>query len=143
MSNRNRDLYRQLAELNPDHAKYREKFKFYQRKVSAAEERSAKSKQREEIEKSTRLLAFGQPPLKSEWDGSYSVVESYLKQVANDPASIDIQACTDVYHTNQGWLVGCDYRGKKAFGALIKQSSWFVVVHDRVVKMEKASSYKP
>ena len=143
MINRNRDLYKQLSELNPQNATYREKFEHYQRKVSAAEEKAANIKQREDNERNARLLAFGQPPLKSEWDGSYSVVESYLKQVANDPASIDIQACTDVFHTKQGWLVGCDYRGKNAFGALIKQSNWFIIVRDRVVKMEEASAYEP
>lgn len=143
MHNRNRDLYKQLASLNSDNAKYRERYEHFQKKVSAAEEKEAKIRNRAEGEKTARIAAFGAPPLKSEWDGSYGVVESYLEQVANDPGSIDIQACTDVYDTKQGWLVGCDYRGKNSFGALVKQSNWFVIVHDRVVKMEKASAYKP
>jgi transposase len=81
--------------------------------------------------------------VQSRWDGSYPPVKECLQRLANDPDSIKIDGCTKVYHTKNGWLVGCDYRGRNAFGGMIRQSNWFPIVHGRVTKMHEASAYKP
>lgn len=128
----NRDLYRELLQLDPDNAHYRERFSHYDGLIRADERARA-----------DRVARFGQPPTKGSWDGSYRVVTQYLRDIANDPGSIDVDACTDVYHVPRGWLVGCDYRGANAFGGLIRASNWFIIQHDRVVAMEDASAYNP
>lgn len=86
---------------------------------------------------------FGPKPTASTWDGSYYEVKRYLEKVANDPDSIKIQGCTPVsVDEKSGWVVGCDYRGKNAFGGVIKNSHWFVIKNGQVVKMLPADSYK-
>ncbi len=79
--------------------------------------------------------------MQSAWDGSYLPVTNYLETIANDPDSIDIDACTKVYYTTEGWLVGCDYRGRNAFGGIVRQSNWFTVVHNQVSAMHETDKY--
>ena len=86
---------------------------------------------------------MGEKPKQSAWDGTYYAVEVYLKRVANDPDSIDVESCTKVYTSEDGWLVGCNYRGKNAFGGLIKKSNWFTILQGRVVKMDPYTAYSP
>lgn len=90
-----------------------------------------------------RRRRFGAQPRPSAWDGTYREVKDYLRRVANDPESIEIDVCTGVYHTNEGWLVGCDYRGRNAFGGMIRQSNWFVIRNGTVVAMKDADAYRP
>lgn len=147
---KNRDLYRELRELDPEEALYEEKVAFYSNKVDenvqrARQEREEAERKRaqEKKERQLRVARFGEAPVASAWDGSYLAVERYLEQIANDPDSIEIAGCTEVYNTDKGWLVGCDYRGRNAFGGIIRQSNWFTIVHDRVVEMHDASVYQP
>ena len=139
----NKNLYQQLVSLNPENKTYKEKLDFYSEKLSSQEEKERKEQEKIKKESEMRIAKFGNPPTQSSWDGSYFPVEQYLKEVANDPDSIKISGCTGVYHTENGWLVGCDYRGKNAFGGMIKQSNWFTISHDRVIKMHEASAYSP
>lgn len=138
---KNEHLYKTLTELAPDEPRYREKLTHYAalREEQETKEREEKVKRRQE--KQRRLALFGEKPTQSAWDGSYLAVNRYLKQIAHDPDSIDIINCTDVYFTDDGWLVGCDYRGKNAFGATIKQSNWFTIRHGDVVKKHAPSAY--
>ena len=108
---------------------------------------AAKEKTPEEIKQdkiSARLEAkFGKRPDQSEWDGSYREVKRYLASAANDPDSIEISGCTKTsVDEKAGWIVGCEYRGKNAFGGLIKNSNWFVIKNQAVVKMLPGDSYK-
>jgi len=48
---------------------------------------------------------------------------------------------TKVYHTENGWLVGCDYRGINAFGGMIRQYNWFTIVHAHVINMLDSTAY--
>ena len=128
----NKQLYQQLVNYNPENKQFKQKLSFYSQKLKEQQEKAR-----------ARKAKFGEPPIQSAWDGSYSVVESYLEKIANDPDSIDVAGCTKVYHTKNGWLVGCDYRGRNAFGGIVKQSNWFTIVHNRVVQMHDASAYKP
>jgi len=103
---------------------------------SEAELKAEKIRQRLEAK-------FGAKPDQSGWDGSYREVKRYLKKAANDPGSIKIETCTPVsYDEKVGWLVGCDYRGKNAFGALVKNSNWFAIRNGTVIKVLPAGSYK-
>jgi hypothetical protein len=128
---RNRDLYHQLRTLVPENARYQERFEHYDGLIKA-----------EERERADRQARFGARPTPSAWDGTYRVVTSYLREIANDPGSIDVDSCTEVYHVEDGWLVGCDYRGANAFGGMIRASNWFIIRHDQVVRMEEASAYR-
>ncbi len=86
---------------------------------------------------------FGKRPDQSEWDGSYKEVKRHLASAANDPDSIEISGCTKTsYDEKEGWLVGCDYRGKNAFGGLVKNSNWFVIKNGTVVKVLPGGTYK-
>lgn len=88
-------------------------------------------------------LKFGKKPEQSGWDGSYREVKRYLEAAANDPDSIKIETCTNVsYDEKTGWLVGCDYRGKNAFGGVVRNSNWFVIKNGGVFKMLPANAYK-
>lgn len=139
----NRDLYQQLVKLNPDNTTYQQKFYYYSQKLTEKLENEKREQEKLKKEREARIAKFGEPPTQSAWDGSYYAVERYLKRVANDPDSIDIDGCTKVYHTESGWLVGCDYRGRNAFGGMIRQSNWFTIVHDQVIQMHDASAYSP
>lgn len=138
----NKNLYQQLVKLNPDNTTYRQKLDYYSQKLSEKIEKEKREQERLKKEREARIAKFGEPPTQSAWDGSYYAVERYLKRVANDPDSIDIDGCTKVYHTESGWLVGCDYRGRNAFGGMIRQSNWFTIVHGQVIQMHDASAYK-
>ena len=147
---KNRDLYLKLTQLDPDEPLYAEKLQFYSLKVDQLveearreRERDQKRRAQEQREVEARIARFGEAPVQSSWDGSYPAVKRYLKRIANDPDSIKIAACTKVYHTKKGWLVGCDYRGRNAFGGMVKQSNWFTIVHGNVVEMHDAAAYKP
>ena len=74
-------------------------------------------------------------PKQSGWDGSYREVKDYLKLTAHDPDSIKIESCTEAYKAEDGWDVGCSWRGKNAFGGLVLQSARFVIRNGQVVRM--------
>jgi len=137
----NKDLYQQLVKLNPDNTTYKKKYDYYSQKLTEKLEKEKRKQEKLKKEREARIAKFGEPPTQM-WDGSYYAVERYLKRVANDPDSIVIDGCTEVYHTKSGWLVGCDYRGRNAFGGMIRQSNWFTIVHDQVIQMHDASAYR-
>jgi len=138
---KNESLYKTLVELNPDMAKYKEKLAHYSAKLKEKKAQELAEATKRQQEQQQRLTKFGEKPTKNAWDGSYLPVKLYLKQIAHDPDSIDIIGCTDVYEADDGWLVGCDYRGKNLFGALIKQSNWFTIRRDEVVQKHAPSAY--
>ena len=137
----NKDLYQQLVNLNPDNKTYQKKFDYYSQQLTQQQEKVRKEQEKLKKEREDRIAKFGAAPTQSAWDGSYYEVERYLERVANDPDSIDIDGCTKVYHTESGWLVGCDYRGRNAFGGMIRQSNWFTIIHGQVIQMHDASAY--
>jgi len=116
----NRDLYQQLAHLNPKNKTYKKKINFYQGKINW----------------------FGEPPIKSAWDGSYKPIKNYLDVVMHDPDNLEFVGCTDVYHNKNGWLIGCVYRGNNAFGGKIKNANWFLIRQNKVVKQFDADAFK-
>ncbi|NQY07652.1 MAG: hypothetical protein HRT68_16015 [Flavobacteriaceae bacterium] len=139
----NKDLYQQLTKLNPDNSFYQKKLEHYSKKLNSKLEKELKEQESLIKEREIRIAKFGEAPVQSAWDGSYYAVERYLKIIANDPDSIEVDDCTKVYHIESGWLVGCEYRGRNAFGGMTRQSNWFSIVHDQVVQMHHASAYRP
>lgn len=127
----NASVYAQLAELRPGVARYKERARHYSEIVKRQKAAAAAQK-----------AFLGPKPVASAWDGSYPEVTDYLKAVANDPSSIKIESCTPVYEVKkEGWLVGCTYRGKNAFGGMIRTANWFIIRQGRVVKMADADAY--
>lgn len=146
---RNVELYAKLEKADPSNSTYQQKHSYYAAKLNAKKQQeaakaaTARRKAAAEKAKQDAVVAkFGPAPVQSVWDGSYGPVESYLKRVANDPDSIDIDACTEVYRANDGWLVGCDYRGRNGFGGMIRKSNWFTIRHLKVVAIHESSAYK-
>jgi hypothetical protein len=139
----NEHFYQQLVNYNPENKAYKEKLNYYSNKIKEQQEKERIAQEKIKKESEMRIVKFGEPPIQSSWDGSYATVERYLEKVANDPESIKIDSCTKVFHTERGWLVGCDYRGRNGFGGMIRQSNWFTIVHDTVIQMHDASAYKP
>ena len=127
---KNRDGYAELMKLNPDKELYKTKFQYYDYKI----------KKREEAHK-RRVARFGEVPTKDVLFGGYYEVEKYLKSVAHDPDSIKFGRCTEVYHTENGWLVGCEFRGKNAFGAYVRNFNWFTIRHGQVIGVDEANAY--
>jgi hypothetical protein len=127
----NYESYKQLAELRPQNATYARKRDSYESKLD-------EQKAKELAEK----LVFGDRPTKSAWDGSYREVEAYLKRVANDPDSIEMVGCTDVFKNDDGWLVGCQYRGNNAFGGKILTANWFRIQRGQVVEVYDHDRFK-
>ena len=139
----NQRLYQELVDMNPSVPLYQEKLSFYSNKIQEQEAKEEAEKRRREEKYQQRVATFGEPPTQSPWDGSYYEVERYLERVANDPDSIDISGCTGVYFNDQGWLVGCDYRGRNGFGGMVRQSNWFSIAHGSVIKMHESSAFSP
>lgn len=138
---KNQELYKILLSYKPNNKKYQEKVRFYTEKVEKEKAKEIERQKKEEKERQDRIARFGKPPVASAWDGTYHVVERYLKRVANDPDSIEVDSCTRVHYTKHGWLVGCDYRGRNAFGGMIRKSNWFTIRHDTVISVDEASAY--
>ena len=97
-------------------------------------------KQREQAHRN-RVAKFGDLPQRDSLFGGYYEVKKYLKSVAHDPDSIKFERCTNVYHTKSGWLVGCEFRGKNAFGAYVRNFNWFTIRYGQVIKVDEASAY--
>ena len=132
--NTNLKLYNRLLSYSPDNKKYKTKVEFYKSKIKI-------ENQKIEKDRLDRLANFGKQPIASAWDGSYLVVEMYLKKIAKDPESLKIASCTNVMHSKNGWIVGCTWRARNGFGGMSLQSNWFTIRHNTVIKMDKSSAY--
>ena len=142
--NRNKILYQELVSYNPDVKKYKDKLDYYSGKVKEQDEKKRIEKEKIIDKYLARIDEFGAVPVKNSLNGSYyPAVESYLRVVAHDSDSIEFDGCTKVYPIEEGWLVGCDYRGRNAFGAKVRQSNWFTIVHGTVIMKHEASAYNP
>ena len=67
-------------------------------------------------------------------------MEKHLKRIANDPDSIEIDNCTEVYNMKSGWVVGCDYRGRNGFGGMVRKYNWFTIVHNTVIQQHEVNA---
>ena len=140
---KNRDLYQRLVELNPGDTMFKSKLEHYEKKYAERVARETDERNRIELEQRALAAKFGEKPQQVVEGRPYWQVEYYLKEVANDPDSIEVDRCTKVYQSERGWLVGCDYRGRNAFGGMIRKSNWFTISHDRVVQIDETSAFNP
>lgn len=83
-------------------------------------------------EKAKAIASYGEPPSNYPFIG-YPVITNYLEDILNDPDSLEMGECSDVYKGQYGWLVSCSFRAKNGFGALVKSEKWFVITQDRVL----------
>ena len=139
---RNQALYARLVALNPDEQVYQDKLDHYTAKVDQEKARQEAEEAQRRKAYQERVAQFGKPPRQSGWDGSYLAVSEYLRYVANDPDSIEFIGCTEVNYHSDGWLVGCNYRGRNGFGGLIRQSNWFTIRHGSVVEMHDGDAFR-
>lgn len=135
---KNQELYAKLIALNPKEPTYKQKHDYYGSKIKAhEEEQRALQKKRDALVKK-----FGNPPMEAGFMTNYYLeVLQYLQKAAHDPNSLEFEGCTDVHQSNQGWVVGCAYRGRNGYGGIVKNSNWFTIRHGKVVKVEPSSSY--
>ena len=136
-----KNLYTQLVKLDPGNSEYKKKVEFYVKKIEEKNKEELARIAKKNKEERARIAKFGNPPEQSGWDGSYRPVKRYLEEKANDPSSIEVKGCTPVSYSNEGWLVACDYRGKNAFGAMVLNSNWFVIINDTVVDVKPITAY--
>lgn len=145
----NRDGYQALVSLEPDNEDFAHKLAYYQSKIDARDEAARKkAAEAAEAEHARNLKAIalrkkrvdrvGEPPVPSAWDGTYHEVERYLKSVANDPDSIEMNRCTKAVYSEEGWIVACEFFGRNAFNAKLRKQAWFTINHGRVVAMRDA-----
>ncbi|MHB9070760.1 MAG: hypothetical protein ACYC54_10390 [Sedimentisphaerales bacterium] len=88
-----------------------------------------------------REAKFGACPSQSSFDMSVRCVKDYLKRVAHDPDSLKFERWSNVYYNDDGWTVRCEYRGKNAFGAYVRNVNWFVIQHGQVIEMADGNKY--
>lgn len=138
-TSKNVSIYSELADLDPENQVYEEKLAHYSR-IQEQERVAAEQKRAAEREKVARM---GPKPVPSAWDGSYPEVTRYLKAVARDPKSVKIDGCTNVARLDkeEAWLVGCEWRARNGFGGMNRESNWFVIKQERVVRMAGAGEY--
>ncbi len=89
-----------------------------------------------------RVARFGEPPYSSAWDRSVSCVERYLRMAAKDPDSLVFENWSEVFYSEDGWVVRCDYRAKNSFGGYERAANWFVIRQGRVVEVKDANAYE-
>ena len=129
--NDNYNLYKELSKLHPNNEKYPKEMKLYADKIAKVK-----------AEKIAEKIFYGDKPVQSSWDGSYSAVKSYLKRAMNDPSSLEMNNCSSVYKIDdKGWAVKCSYRGKNAFGGMVLNSNWFIIRQNTVVGVESSDTY--
>lgn len=85
-----------------------------------------------------RITKFGEPPEKSSWDGSVECVKEYLESAVNDPDSLKYDFWSEVYFSDDGWLVKCEFRAKNLLGAYVRDTKWFVIQHGHVVDVRES-----
>lgn len=102
-------IYAKLAVLRPENFEYVAKRNDYQWMIK------------------NRDLPFGPKPKYPEAE-----VNSYLRQIMNDPDSLQIQKCSDPFTSPDGWVIGCEYRGKNPFGGMILKKSLFIINNGRM-----------
>ncbi|MDH3976456.1 MAG: hypothetical protein OEV42_19500 [Deltaproteobacteria bacterium] len=108
---KNKNLYQQLASLHPDNKSYKVKYDAYLKKIQAQKEKQRIAAERkDQIENQF-----------SAWDGSHRSLEKAIKSSMNDPSSYE-HVKTVYWDKKSHLVVLTTFRGKNAFGALVKNS---------------------
>lgn len=107
----NKILYQELLSLYPDNPKYKTKFNYYSKKLTAQEE-----KRRYEAERKKRIENQF-----SVWNGSHRNLERYIKSIMNDPSSYK-HVETVYWDMKTHLVVRTTFRGKNVFGGVVTNS---------------------
>lgn len=108
---KNKRLYQQLLSMHPDHELYKSKVAFYDGKIEGEKQK----KRAAEARKKKIESQF------SPWDGSHRNLERVIKDSMNDPDSYE--HVKTVYEDRGDYLlVKTTFRGKNAFGGVVKNS---------------------
>lgn len=124
----NLSRYNQLMELYPENEKYQQKASFYLTKVQAEQEEKAVAKAR--IEKIEQQFSV--------WSGAHRGLEDLLKKSMHDPSSYE-HVETRYGDNGDHIVVLMTYRGKNAFGGLVKNSASAKVTVDGYILEWKPS----
>lgn len=126
-----KEIYTFLSQAYPNNNDYKKNIEICSKKIE---------EQNTIYENETKI--FGERPSPNNWNGSYYEVASYLKTIMHDPSSLEFVGCTTVFRmTGKGWIVGCEYRGKNAFGAKVLNANWFTIVQGKVINVEPINKY--
>jgi len=107
--NLNQALYEELVSLNPTNKTYKKKLAYYNKKIAAKA-------------KATRLAAERKKKIDAQfsgWDGSHINLTKLIKESMNDPDSYD-HVETVYWDQKNHLIVSTTFRGKNAFGAVVK-----------------------
>lgn len=108
---RNRDLYSKLSNLDPQNEIYKDKRKFFAEKIKEEKQKEVAAEARKkQIE-----------PQFSPFDGSHFNLERVIKDSMNDPDSYE-HVQTSYWDRGDHLIVETTFRGKNAFGAVVKNS---------------------
>lgn len=133
---RNLDLYKELVSLDPTNTKYKEMVDYYtikydQQKIIDEEE-----------QRKARIAAARKEKIESQfsaWNGAHRNLERVIKESMNDPDSF--KHVETVYRDKGDHLiVSTTFRGKNAFGGIVKNTVVAKVSLDGVV-LEIISQY--
>lgn len=118
----NLDIYAELFKLRPENNVYKDKLNKYKKLVS--EKQRKEQAQRERKEKIESQF--------SAWDGSHRNLERQIERSMNDPSSYD-HVETVYWDMGEHLVVRTTFRGKNAFGGIVKNSVKAKVSLDGVV----------
>lgn len=90
-------------------------------RLKKKQEREAREQEAAETAQRVAREYCGPKPQRRAWNGIYQGLEDFFKSWANDPDSIDFEACTDAEERNPTacWVTICKVRGKNGFGGKI------------------------
>jgi len=105
------NIYRRLTELLPEKQEYKKQLAVYENKVRQEQQKAEEEAQRKaKIERQF-----------SSWDGSHRNVVAAVKKAMNDPKSFE-HVETGYIDKGEYLFVKMVFRGKNAFGALVKNT---------------------
>jgi len=123
--------YAELVALVPTNNVYKSKLGYYTQRKAAEDAITAKEKAARAAKEADTIARHGRKP---DFFEGEATVQVHLEKEANDPGSIELVGCTGAVPDKKlGWLIGCKYRGKNAYGGMILAAGMFVVSHGRVV----------
>jgi hypothetical protein len=105
----NNDIYKQLLALHPENNTYKNKVDFYTGEIEKEREKRLAAEARVEQIKAQF----------SAWDGSHRNLERVVKKAMNDPDSYEHDE-TVYWDKGDHLIVRMSYRGKNAFGGIVK-----------------------
>lgn len=108
---KNKSLYQQLLNMHPNNELYKDKVEFYSNKIKEDKRKKiAAEKRKESIDSQF-----------SAWNGSHRNLERVIQKSMNDPDSYD-HVETVYWDRGDHLIVRTTFRGKNAFGGIVKNS---------------------